>query len=129
MKKLIFCLIVLITPYAYADQLPFIGKIWYSPSGGNGYVIQFEIKDNNTLMIRGCGTTSCGDIYKGEYKSLIIPDNEYGYLFENNHIYLTDMEGNKIKANKNDCYSAFMYDNNELYCEVSTLDPDISENM
>lgn len=72
----IFCLIlsfIYSISISYAEKLPFIGKISYSASGGSAYVEIFEIKEDGNMTITGCGTTSCGLIYKGKYKSLLLP--------------------------------------------------------
>jgi len=130
----IFCLIlsfIYSISISYAEKLPFIGKISYSASGGSAYVEIFEIKEDGNMTITGCGTTSCGLIYKGKYKSLLLPKDfkdlegttDIGYLFEDNKIFYVDELGQKIKANTDDCFVEFIYNDNPDYCSVSTLSP------
>lgn len=111
---------------SYAETLPFIGKISYSASGGNGYFEIFEIKEGGNLVISGCGTTSCGTIYEGKYKPLLLPKDllgitDIGYLFEDNKMFYVDEFGEKIKANADDCFGEFLYNDVPEYCSTSTL--------
>jgi len=114
---------------SYAEKLPFIGKISYSASGGSAYIETFEIKEDGSLTITGCGMTSCGLIYKGKYQPLLLPKDfkdlegttDIGYLFENDKIYYVDEFGQKIKANADDCFGEFIYNDQPDYCSVSTL--------
>jgi len=114
---------------SYAEKLPFIGKISYSASGGSAYIEIFEIKEDGNMIITGCGSTSCGLIYKGKYQPLLLPKDfkdlegttDIGYLFENDKIFYVDEFGQKIKANTDDCFGEFIYNDNPDYCSVSTL--------
>jgi len=120
---LLFC--ICLFSASYANELPFVGKVDYSPSGGNGYVEVFEITHDGNLKITGYGITGSGLIYEGKYKPLIlskdlITEYGHGYLFENNRIYILDELGNKIKINSDDCYSAFLYPDDDEYCSRST---------
>jgi len=111
---------------SYAEKLPFIGKIDYSASGGNAYYEIFEIKENGNMVIKNCGTTSCGTIYEGKYKPLLLPSDlsiatDIGYLFENDKMFYVDEFGKKIKANTDDCFVEFIYNDTPDYCSTSTL--------
>ena len=121
--KLAFIFLISIS---YAETLPFIGKIDYSASGGNAYIEIFEIKEDGDMVIRGCGTTSCVLIYEGKYKSLLLPKDllettDIGYLFEDNKLFYVDEFGQKIKANADDCFGEFIYNDSPDYCSTSTL--------
>lgn len=123
--RLKLALIFLIS-ISYAETLPFIGKVDYSASGGSAYVEIFEIKEDGSMVIRGCGTTSCEVIYEGKYKSLLLPKDllgttDIGYLFEDNKMFYVDEFGMKIKANSDDCFGEFIYNDTPDYCSTSTL--------
>lgn len=118
-KKCLLSLLFFIISFSHSKELPFIGSISYSPSGGSASVFIFKINKDGNLLIKGCGTTSCSEIYNSEFKPLILIDSEYeeyayGFLFEGDYVYYTDGKGNKIKANIEDCYSAFMFSNTDI---------------
>lgn len=115
MKKILL-IFLFFNNISYAENLPFVGSIYDAPHLGNAFSVHFEIKEDNMLVITICGKTNCSIEYEGGYQSKI--QTEYGgYLFTEDKIYYLDTEGNKMRANSEDCYANLLQ--GDLYCEVN----------
>lgn len=90
---------------AFAKDLPFIGeRNFYIQSFHLNAVI--KISKNGSTTITGCGNTSCPELYRGKFKTLIpLGDGVYVKLMPPSHVYFTDSKGKLLR----DCHGGGIY--------------------
>ncbi|WP_420789077.1 hypothetical protein ACOI2Q_18370 [Shewanella algae] len=80
---------------AELKNLPFVGVRIFSFTDGNAYEMSIKISQDGETIINGCGRETCSEVYRGEFKDLIITDIE-NYHVKSNYIYLVESDGSPV---------------------------------